>query len=52
MAACSGSRSEVSIADSGGVGALLDGAGGGGLDIEKDARASQAPISSSSLSPV
>lgn len=49
MAACSGSRSEVSMSESVGSGAFLDGAGGGGMDAGLAARASQAVFSSSSL---
>jgi hypothetical protein len=50
MAACSGSRIELSISETRGSGMCVAGAGGGGLDDEDDAKASQAAFSSSSLS--
>lgn len=49
MAACSGSRREVSISESVGSGVCVEGAGGGGMDFDVAARASQELFSSSSL---
>jgi hypothetical protein len=49
MAAWEGSRREVSMSDRVGVGALSGAVGGGGIDFDVAARASQAAFSSSSL---
>lgn len=49
MAACTGSSSEASMVDNVGAGRLVEGTGGGGIDFEVEASASQAAFSASSL---
>lgn len=49
MAACSGSRRDVSISDSVGAAVGIEGAGGGRLAFDADAMASHAAFSSSRL---
>jgi len=49
MAACAGSRREVSMSDSVGAASGIEGAGGGGVAFDDEAIASHAAFSSSRL---